>query len=216
MDHRGPSRIAVACYAPPGAFGPGCRSGLESLGYRLLGGRPLAVALRSDGFRPAIRVVDERLLGRVPEDPEGVRVPIILLTGRHPGRTSDPRVIGRTARPAKLALVYALLQRALEATPRRVPRVRAALPARAVCGAAGWAGAIVSLSEEGCLMRGRATATVTRPLDLWFALPEEGLIHVVAEASYQDRGHTGLVFREPSEDSRAAIADYVSQVLAAG
>jgi hypothetical protein len=118
-------------------------------------------------------------------------------------------------RPAALRDLHALLQAALEAHPRSVPRVRTALPAKAVGRERGWAGAILSLSERGCLLRSRERLRSRRPLDLWFALPRDGLVHVLAEPRYAEGTCTGLVFRETSPECRAAIARYVAGVLGA-
>jgi hypothetical protein len=211
MDAKAPTRLAVACHVSSSALAPGVRTGLERLGYRLVWGR--SAAGPGPVFLPAARIVDDRQLAKLPAEVDAGVPTIVLVTSRPATPLDDPRVVGAVWRPAALRDLYALLQTALETHPRAVPRVRAALPAKAVSGERGWAGAIVSLSERGCLLRSRQRLPSRRALDLWFALPRDGLVHVVAEPRYADGACTGLVFRETSADSRVAIVDYVAEVL---
>jgi hypothetical protein len=205
MEGRAPARLVVACHVSSGAFERGVRSGLERLGYRLVGER--------HALRVAARIVEERHLAKLPAEVDAPVRTIVLVGSRPAALLDDPRVVGAVWRPARLPDLYALLQAALEAHPRTVPRVRTALPAKAVSGERGWAGAIVSLSERGCLLRSRERLRSRRPLDLFFALPREGLVHVVAEPRYIEGTCTGLVFREASAECRSAVAGYVAAVL---
>jgi hypothetical protein len=111
--------------------------------------------------------------------------------------------------------LFALLQRALEPWPRTVPRVPAALPARCTRGNHGWAAAIGSISEKGCLLFSTERLEPEERLDVCFALPREGLMQVPAQPSYVSGKRAGLVFRDTSEQSRSAIADYVNTQLTA-
>ena len=63
--------------------------------------------------------------------------------------------------------------------------------------------------------RGRERLEPDRRLDLCFALPKQGLVQLPAQPSYLNGKLAGLVFRDTSEQSRSAIADYVTSQLAA-
>lgn len=214
MDSVQTARVNVAIHAPARAFAPGVQTALVRLGYHLISGARLAEQAGEDNSRrPAIRIVDDRQLEEVPLAEERTRVPIILLTGHRGPVASDSRAVGAVRRRARVNELFALLQRALERWPRTVPRVEAALPARCIRGNHGWAGAIRSISEKGCLLQSTERLEPDRRLDICFALPDRGLLQIAAQPSYVDGKRAGLVFRDSSERSRAAIADYVAVQL---
>jgi hypothetical protein len=82
-----------------------------------------------------------------------------------------------------------------------------------VTGESDWPGAIVSLSEGGCLVRSAHSPESRRRLRLWFPLPEAGLVEVTARPIYRARGHLGLAFLELETPTRRAIASCVEDVL---
>ena len=96
-----------------------------------------------------------------------------------------------------------------------MPRVPAALPARCTRGNHGWAAAIGSISEKGCFLLSTERLEPEERLDVCFALPREGLMQVPAQPSYVSGKRAGLVFRDTSEQSRSAIANYVNTQLTA-
>jgi hypothetical protein len=96
-----------------------------------------------------------------------------------------------------------------------VPRVPTALSARCTRGNHGWAAAIRSISEKGCLLQSTEHLEPDQRLDLCFALPTEGLVQIPAQPLYVREKQAGLVFRDTSERSRSAIASYVSAQLTA-
>lgn len=216
MDPAETARATVAVHAPARAFASGTQAALARLGYRLVPAE--AAASQPEGgheCRPAIRIVDDRQLESVPLECNGEAIPLILLTGHRGPLASDSRALGTVRRRAGLKELYALLQRALEPLPRSVPRVPAALPARCTRGNHGWAAAIRSISEKGCLLQSTQQLEPDQRVDLCFALPTEGLVHIPAQPLYVHGKQAGLAFRDASEQSRSAIASYVSTQLTA-
>lgn len=211
MDSRETPRATVAIHAPARSFAAGTETALGRLGYHLV--RSETAELDDDRSQPSIRIVDDRQLEKVPLEGNGQAIPIILLTGHRGTRASDARTVGMVRRRARLNEVYALLQRTLETTPRAVPRIPASLPARCTLGNHGWAGAIRSISEKGCLLHSIEPLEPDRRIDLYFALPSEGLLQIPAQPSYVDGKVAGIVFRDTSEQTRTAIADYVTAQL---
>ena len=114
-------------------------------------------------------------------------------------------------RPTCLGL-YQLLQRAIEQFPREYPRVSTSLSARCVQGDRNWLGAILEISEKGCLLRS-PTAPESDGARLTFALPEGGVVEATGESRSRRGPDTGLYFREIGDRHRTAIADYVAGVL---
>ena len=189
------------------------RSALRRLGYEFI--RPEKA--RGD-FRPELRLVDERRLDELPDIDTEPSTPIVVLTGaralRDAQHDADPRIIGRIARPAALTPLYALLQQGLESTPRSVPRVPTHLPARWVRQDQHAIGAILSLSEGGCLLRTREdTITDGAGMQLQFALPGAGLISMAARCVHQRGADIGLSFQEPSSSIRRTIGGFVANLL---
>ena len=209
-------RATVAIHAPARAFAPGTQTALARLGYQLISAETAANHSEDDDwYRPTIRIVDDRQLESVPLEGNGEGVPLILLTGHRGPLASDSRAVGTVRRRARVNELFALLQRALEPWPRTVPRIPAALPARCTRGNHGWAAAIRSISEKGCLLLSTERLEPDKRLDLCFALPEAGLMQLPAQPSYVNGKRAGLVFRDTSERSRSAIAEYVTSQLTA-
>ena len=215
MDPTETPRATVAIHAPARAFAPGTQTAMVRLGYRLVSAETAASHTDDDWCRPAIRIVDDRQLESIPLESNGNGIPLILLTGHRGPLARDSRAVGTVRRRARVNELFALLQRALEPWPRTVPRVPAALPARCKRGNHGWAAAIGSISEKGCLLLSTERLEPEKRLDVCFALPSEGLMQLPAQPSYVSGKRAGLVFRDTSEQSRSAIADYVNTQLTA-
>jgi hypothetical protein len=211
MDSPESPRATVAVHAPTRAFAAGTETALGRLGYHLV--RAESAEHEEDASRFSIRIVDDRQLEEVPVEGNGHALPIILLTGPRGPIASDARTVGTVLRRAGLKEVFALLQETLEATPRSVPRIPTSLPARCIHGNHGWAGAIRSISEKGCLFHSTERLEPDRRIDLHFALPSEGLLQIPAQPSYVDGKVAGLVFRNPSDQTRSAIEGYVTAQL---
>lgn len=178
---------------------------LGRLGYQLQPAR-----VRSQA--PDARFVAAGRLSRLPAD---ANEPVVLFGGVRSKDAEDPRVIGIVGRPAGLQKLYGLLQIALEETPRAVPRIPASLPARTFREGVDAPGAILSLSEKGCLLRSTVSLPGEGALKLQFALPDQGLIHTWAEPYSKAGRELGLVFEGLPEASRLAISDYVTTCLTA-
>jgi len=208
-----PHRVLVM-YAAPEAFAPRTRLLFQKLGYAIVDPDELSALMASgDCERPDLRIVDERSLGEVPED-SGPQVPIVVLSGRHGVTGADSRIVGAVRRPAGLHELYRLVQQVLEDTPRASPRIPTHLPARCRVGEREWASSVLSLSENGCLMRSPETPTLGTRLEMSFALPRAGMLRIDAEIAYQLVPDLGIVFNGTSPAVRDAIKTYVQEALA--
>jgi hypothetical protein len=208
-----PHRVLVM-HAAPEAFAPRTRLLFQKLGYAIVDPDELSALMASgDCERPDLRIVDERSLGEVPED-SGPQVPIVVLSGRHGVTGADSRIVGAVRRPAGLHELYRLVQQVLEDTPRASPRIPTHLPARCRVGEREWASSVLSLSENGGLMRSPETPTLGTRLEMSFALPRAGLLRIDAEIAYQLVPDLGIVFNGTSPAVRDAIKTYVQEALA--
>jgi hypothetical protein len=215
ISSEAPARRLLVTHAQPEAFAPLARSILVRTGYRIVSVEELDQLPPSIGLRrPDLRLVDERRLGEVPEDGEGGSVPIILLTGRHGVSGVDPRIVGAVARPAGLHELYRLVQMVLEESPRNTPRVPTHLPARCRRDGREWTASILSLSENGCLLRCAEPVTLRTEVELEFALPRAGSLWTPAEVAYQIPPDFGLVFYSTPAAVRRSIAEFVLESMA--
>jgi len=191
---------------PSRDFAPGVQRALERLGYELVPARGRAEA-------PDARIVESGRLNRLSAE---ATEPVILIGGPRSYAADDPRVVGVVRRPADLLDLYALLQAALEEHPREAPRIPTALPARSLREGVDTPGAILSLSEKGCLLRSVSPLPGTGALHLQFMLPDEGPIYTRANPCHQSGNESGLAFERLPEASRAAIAGFVARSLSGG
>ena len=208
-----PSRILVS-HAPPEAYAPTTRVILAKLGYSIMEPdeyEDFAEQQKAEEPTPALRIVDERQLGEVPD--ESVSIPIVVIAGRHGVTGADPRIVGALRRPAGLHELYRLVQQVIEDAPRSTPRVPIHLPARCRKGDLQWSSTLLSLSENGCLVRSPEPLTLGAHIDLSFELPRVGRLEVDAEAAYQLLPDVGLIFHATEARHREAIADFVSFAL---
>ncbi len=214
MDARTlPNRLLVT-HAAPEAFAPYSRALLAKLGYRILDPEDFPAAAAEIGLeRPHLRFVDERSLADAYDD-EDPPVPIVVLCGRHGVTGADPRIVGAIRRPAGLHEIYRLVQQVLEDTPRSTPRVPTHLAARCSRDGREWRGAVLSLSENGCLLRSSETLLLGSRISLGFELPRSGKLEVDAEIAYQIIPDMGVVFNATSPSVREAIGAYVTSALA--
>jgi hypothetical protein len=212
-----PRRRLVA-YAPKHAFVDKAVSILARLGYRILTSEEFSQQAEDDELappRPDLYIVDERRLAEVPEDEGESPIPIIVISGRHGVTGADPRIVGAVRRPAGLHDLFRLLQQTFEEQPRTVPRVSMHL--KAVCRLRDqeWSSLLLSLSENGCLLRSPEPLPLGTRLDLSFDLPKAGPMKLCAEAAYQLVPDLGLVFSGIRPSVRDAISGYVADVLLA-
>jgi len=188
---------------PRWTFEPRVWTALVRLGYELEAERQSAEA-------PNMHIVAASRLSQL--SPEATE-PIILIGEPRSRDADDPRVIGVVRPPAGLLDLYPLLQDALEAHPRAVPRIPTALPARSLREGVDTPGAILSLSEKGCLLRSASSLPGFGSLHLQFMLPDGGPIYTGAEPRHETGKESGLAFERLPEASRAAIAEFVTSSL---
>lgn len=216
MTPEAPARRRLVSYAAPHALAPMTRVMLGRLGYEILG--PDRFAHEADEYeRPDCVLADERSLAELADD-GGPPLPVIVLTGAQGVTGADPRIAGAIRRPAGLHELYRLLQAVLEETPRTTPRVPTHLPARCrrgdARGDAEWKVTLLSLSENGCLMRSPEPVRLGATLELGFELPGRGRLELLGEVAYQLLPDVGMVFSGAPARMRESLAAYVTEALA--
>jgi hypothetical protein len=204
-------RRMIASYVAPRSFAPRTRPALEGLGYHIV---PAATRGRFDdaSWRPDLRLVDERHLSRLPREPNDV--PIICVSERGPHATGDARVAGFATRPVDVAQIYPVLQRVLEAHPRRAARAPTRISARCSLRDQRWSAELHALSETGALLRCRGDLAPGLNLNVLFPLPLGRMISTRARVVSHGAAGTAVTFPTLPPASRGAIADYVERRLA--
>lgn len=206
-------RRTIASYLAPRGFAPRTRPALQGLGYHIV---PAATRGRFDdaSWRPDLRLVDERHLGRLPRVPDDV--PIICVSERGPHATGDARVAGFATRPVDVAQIYPVLQRVLETHPRRAARAPTRISARCSLQDQRWTAELRALSEAGALLRCRGDLAPGQHLNLLFPLPLGRMISTRARVVSHAPAGTAVAFPTLPASARGAIADYVERRLASG
>ena len=199
-------------HAAPEAYAPMTRAILAKLGYTILLPEEFETIAGEAGLeRPAVRIVDERQIAELPDEFDAV--PVVVLTGRHGVSGVDPRIVGAIKRPAGMHELYRLVQQVTEDTPRATPRVPTHLPARCCKDGKEWASTVLSLSENGCLVRSPEPLPLGTQLEIEFELPRSGAIRLEAETAYQLLPDMGLIFQATEARDRESIVRFVTQVL---
>ncbi len=198
-------------HAGPEAYAPMTRVILAKLGYLILLPEELESIAELMDSRPIVRLLDERQFADIPDDGDGI--PIILLTGRHGATGADARIAGAVKRPAGMHELYRLIQQISEDTPRSTPRVPTHLSAHCKSDGKEWGCTVLSLSENGCLVRTPEPVSLGHRLQLSFELPRCGRIQLEAEAAYQLIPDMGLIFQSTRQKDREAIAAFVTSAL---
>jgi hypothetical protein len=212
MDGR-PHHLIVS-HAAPDAYAPMTRAILAKLGYAILMPDEYESLGAARGVQPPIlRIVDERQLAEVPED--SVPLPLIVLTGRHGVTGADSRIVGAVRRPAGMHELFRLIQQVTEETPRSTPRVPTHLHARCRRDGREWGCSVLSLSENGCLVRSPEPLMLGARVEISFSLPRSGALSLEAETAYQLVPDVGMIFHAIPARQREAIADFVTATLAA-
>lgn len=191
---------------------------LSRLGYQLLLPETFdRLRETSPSLEAELLIVDERRLEEVlaAESESSRRVPIVLLTGQRGAPGEDPRIVGAVKRPAGMHDLYRLMQQVFEDKPRSTPRVATHL--RALCESRGnqWEGRVLSLSENGCLIRSREAILLGQRFQLELVFPQRESISLEAEATYQLLPDTGLVFSAVDPARREALGQFVTQAILA-
>jgi hypothetical protein len=211
MTTRDQRPYRLIAHARPDAFAGGTIPILAKLGYQIY----LADDLDAEHDEPDLRLVDERRLGEVPEPEMGSAAPILILSGQRGVTGAHQRVVGSVRRPAGLHDLYRVLQQVFEEHPRTTPRVPVHIRARCRRDGREWDGALISLSENGCLLRSSEELPLGAVIDLAFELPRCGSIELRGESSYQLLPDVGLVFSSLAPGPRDLLRRYVSESLAA-
>ena len=207
-------RCVLVSHAAPTAFAPMTRPILAKLGYRILDTEEFALELERDEYaRPDLRLVDERRLVEV--DHEDPAVPIVLLTGRQGVTGADSRIVAALRRPAGLHDLYRIVQQVLEDRPRSSPRVPTHLRAQCEQANRAWAATVVSLSENGCLLRSPEPMPLGGQVTLRLALPRHGELELSGDVAYQLVPDVGIVFHAVTTSVREILSGFVSEALAA-
>jgi len=214
MSEPANERRLILSYARPEAYVTMARVILSNLGYAILSETEWRDTPTYASRQPELRIVDERQLADLPNDPALAAVPMIVLTGRSGLNSQDPAVIGAVLRPAGVHELYRLVQQAIEDHPRSTPRIPTNLPARLRQGDEEWKGSVLSLSENGCLLRTTAPLRLGSELEIAFELPQIGTVETRAESAYQLLPDLGLVFQATKASSREAILSFVESNLA--
>lgn len=204
-----PNQILLS-HAPPEAYAPMTRAILAKLGYAILVPNEYEAVVGEANVRPLIRIVDERQLAEVPD--EGDSIPIIVISGRYGVTGADSRIIGAVKRPAGMHELFRLIQGVSEETPRTTPRIPTHLSVRCSKDGKQWRATVLSISENGCLMRSPEPLHLGSQFDLELCLPRE-TIQIEAEAAYQLLPDLGLIFHAIPTRHREAIQNFVASTL---
>lgn len=210
MMKTAPHRFLLS-HAPPEAYAPMTRAILAKLGYAILLPEEFEQVAGEAEVRPVVRIVDERQLAEVPDESDPL--PIIVLSGRHGVTGADGRIVGAIRRPAGMHELFRLIQQVTEETPRSTPRVATHLKARCRKDGREWPATVLSLSENGCLVRSPEPLLLGARVDLEFVLPHEGSLKLEAEMAYQLLPDAGLIFHGIPTRQRQAIGRYVTGAL---
>lgn len=208
-------RRLILSLARPEAYVPLARAILGRMGYAIVCPEEWQESEALSARAPELAIVEERRLAELPDGPPFASLPLILISAKGVPPGDARRVVGAIVRPAGLHELYRLLQQALEATARSCVRVPTNLPVRLRHAGREWYGAVLSLSENGCLVRTPEPMDLGAELEVSFELPRAGLIETRAETTYQLVSDTGLVFQATPAASRRAILSFVEQHLAA-
>ena len=203
----------ILYHAARDALSPRTDAILRRLGYQLLLPETLE-RLRAEHptLRAEMRVVDERRLDDLDADDD---LPIVLLTGQQGAAGDDPRVVGAVKRPAGVHDLYRLMQQVFEEIPRATPRVETRLRARCLSRDREWEARILSLSENGCLIRSPEAILLGERIELSIDLPQDRSVALEAEATYQLLPDTGLVFSPLDPPRREALQRFVNDAILA-
>lgn len=195
----------------PRSLAPRVLPALEALGYSL---HEAKEEQDEDFVEPSAWLVDETRMGEMPSLQDAPELRLLLFSAPKLRQPDDPRIVTNIPRPGRLSSIYSALQSVLEGVPRKTPRIPTQLSARCIRKDRREAGAVLSLSEGGCLLRTAQRIRRGTRVSLQFALPDYGLVSTRAECRYEQRGDSGMEFFDPPADVRHSIAHYVTMQLA--
>jgi hypothetical protein len=76
-----------------------------------------------------------------------------------------------------------------------------------------WAATVVSLSENGCLLRSPEPMPLGGQLRLRLALPRHGELELAGDVAYQLLPDVGIVFHAVTTSVREVLSGFVSEAL---
>lgn len=197
------------------AFAAHTRSILARLGYAILDRKAFDDGVAGDpARRPRLVIADENHLDELSDLIDDPQVPVVLITGRKGITDRRPNVIAAVRRPAGLHDLYRILQQHFEQMPRSAPRVATNLAARCTREGRSWAASVLSLSENGCLLRSAVPIPLGSTFELSLKLPVVGTVEINAETAYQLVPDLGLVFSAIPPKVRRVLENYVAEALA--
>ena len=110
--------------------------------------------------------------------------------------------------------LYRLIQQLSEDTPRSTPRVPTHLSARCRSEGKEWTSTMLSLSENGCLVRSPEPLSLgRRRRALRSSCRGRDACELEAETAYQLLPDMGLIFHATRQSDREAIAAFVTNAL---
>jgi hypothetical protein len=213
VDQPKKPRGTIASYVSPHAFAPRTRAALVGLGYSVVAASTRG-RFGDDSWKPDLRIVDDRHFEKLPVENALRRTPVIVLTGEQSLELCNSQIVGEVARPAELAQLYPLIQKALEKHPRQAARAPTHLPGRCTRADRRWLGAIVSLSAKGCLFQTTSDMSPGLDFNLLFPLPRGRMVSTRARALNREGDQLGVAFTNPPDPSSHAIAEFVTERLA--
>jgi hypothetical protein len=208
-------RHLILSIARPESYVPMARSILGRIGYAILSPEEWKENEALAEHAPGLCIVEERQLAEIAPGSVIAAAPLVVLCGRGRSQIDDRRVVGAVAKPAGLHELYRLFQQALEPIARGSLRALTNLPVRLRREGREWQGSLLSLSENGCLVRSPEPMELGDQLEVAFELPRGGWIETQAETCYRLLPDTGLVFQATLPASRRAIVSFVEELLAA-
>jgi len=195
-----------------GSLAPHVDQAMHALGYDFYDAEEDLVYADRRSF--PVWLADEERIDDLPSASARPRARILAISRSEAETSDDPRIVARLERPVRLTSLYETVQIHFERTPRRKPRVPTSLSARCIRDQGRSLGALLSLSEGGCLLRSDETLSEGDRVSLQFALPDYGLVCTEAECRYRVATDCGMAFAPPPEDVCQTIAHYVTLRLA--
>ena len=199
-------RRTIVSHVAPESFAPGVCRALGTLGYGI-------VAAGEAPTSPELQIVNEESLEQIGSE-ASLQAPIVVLTQDPDRRRWGPHVAALSP-PVSFRDLYVLLQILIETTPRADPRVTTMCPARCTYADEACFGAVMSISEGGCLFRCYREPPDESETEVLFALPPNHRIEVRAHTARRVANLIALRFLDTSPDIRSAIGSYVMDELLA-
>lgn len=193
------------------SLAPRVLSALQVLGFEL---RDENQPIASEPEGSTLWLVDETRLDELPDAEAAPDARILLITSPRQNQHEDLRIVAQAIRPARLGAIYSMVQSAQDQALRKTARISTQLSARCIRADRQSLGAVLSLSEGGCLLRTGENLRKGAKVDLQFALPEIGLVSTPARCLYIRKGDAGMEFLEPAPGVRSSIEYFVTAHLA--